>query len=238
MSVINCWIVVEAALFKAVSVVIFIVYVFAACSVTACLAASIALCAEVMSAASFVVFFPSDLSAASFVDIFPRTVVNLSRILVISFVLLVLIVPIRKSKLLMICFFFSSFIAETLALKSSRASDVLSFSSLFASFVSSRSAATGFLGSLVLVVVGVTEVSFVSVVVVVRVVSDCCWVSHDRFVGWVTLGLGSYASLYDRFLFLTLSFVSLCSTLTGILALTVMQRHPSNIIDFGLLMLH
>ena len=33
-----------------------------------------------------------------------------------------------------------------------------------------------------------------------------------RFVGgWVTLGLGSYASLYDRFLFLTLSFVSLCS---------------------------
>ena len=30
-------------------------------------------------------------------------------------------------------------------------------------------------------------------------------------VGWVTLGLGSYASLYDRFLFLTLSFVSLCS---------------------------
>ena len=65
------------------------------------------------------------------------------------------------------------------------------------------------------------------------------WVGFGLRLGWVhTLRYISYASLYDRFLFLTLSFVSLCSTLTGILALTVMQRHPSNIIDFGLLMLH
>ena len=63
--------------------------------------------------------------------------------------------------------------------------------------------------------------------------------SHDT-PGWVhTLRYISYASLYDRF-----SYSPLCRsshfvhTHTGILTLTVMQRHPSNIIDFGLLMLH
>ena len=71
-------------------------------------------------------------------------------------------------------------------------------------------------------------------------VSDCCclswqWVVFRLRLGWVhTLRYISYASLYDRFLFLTLSFVSLCSTLTGIFTLVhYSQPHPSNTIDFG-----